>query len=452
MTIAKCLPRFRKAYSALTQYADRETWTRDSIELLQLERINSLWEQAIVDVPYYRRLSQARSLPQRFHSLQEFSSTVPVLPKSKVRSNRYDFLSNSPEPGEWKYTGGSTGVPTTVFRSHNSHQHMLRSRYRFYQMWDVDIFDRWVFLWGHAASLAPGWAGLKSRLLTPLEDGLRRRLRLSAYQLGRDDLRRYLDRIRKFKPAAIYTYSTAGHLLAIEAEQIGFECDSLKFVNVTAEPVLDHIVQSIERSFNVPAVAEYGSVECGYLAGEWPDRTLRVREDEIFLESLPRDDGRYDVIVTVLRNPSFPLLRYEIGDITNEPIEYPDRGFAILHNVAGRNIDLIQTRTGGQLHGIVFEDVLEKYSEFRRWRVHQDASGSLSLLIENLREVDPQVLTKLEHKLKELVEGYEVSVELIDELPPTPAGKHRAIISDLASKSVSDGSDVTAETQLEIPS
>jgi len=452
MSIVTMLPRFRKAYGSLQNYAKRELWSRDSIEQLQLERINSLWEHAVGHVPYYRRLAQDQSLPRRFKSVSQFSSLVPVLPKSKVRSRRNDFLSQRHGAGKWRYTGGSTGVPTTVFRSHEAHRSMLRSRYRFYQMWDVDIFDRWVFLWGHAASFAPGWQGLKSRLMQPVADWLRRRKRFSAYNLGRDDLQRYLDQIAKFQPAAIYTYSTAGLLLAIEAEQTGFQCDSLKIVNLTAEPVLPHIVRSVERTFNVPAVTEYGSVECGFLAGEWPDRTLRVREDEVFLESVPRDDGRYDILVTVLGNHSFPLLRYKIDDVTDSPIEYPEHGFAILHNVAGRNIDLIQTRTGGQLHGIVFEDVLEKHSEFRRWRVHQDVTGSLSLLIENLRKVDPQVLTKLEHKLEELVEGYEVRIELIDELPPTPAGKHRAIISDLASKMVSDGSDITAETQLEIPS
>lgn len=440
MSIARMLPRFRKAYASLSEYAAREKWSRDSIEQLQLERINSLWEQAVAQVAYYRDLSQTGSLPRRFGSLQEFSASVPILPKSKVRADRNDFLSDCAEPGAWKYTGGSTGIPTTVFRSYDAHQSMLRSRYRFYQMWDVDIFDRWVFLWGHAASFAPGWAGLKSRLLLPLEDWLRRRRRLSAYNLGRDDLRYYLDRIAKFKPAAIYTYSSAGHLLALEAEQIGFQCDSLKIVNLTAEPVLDYIVRSVERTFKVPAVAEYGSVECGFLAGDWPDRTLRVREDEVFLESVLRDDGRYDIIVTVLGNPSFPLLRYQIDDITDAPIEYPDHGFAILHNVAGRNIDLVQTRSGGQLHGIIFEDVLEKYSAFRRWRVHQDLSGDISVLIENVREVEAEVLTKIANKLEELVEGYEVKIELIDEIPPTPPGKHRAIISDLACHSVSNDS------------
>lgn len=447
MSIAMLLPRFRKAYASLAKYAEREYWSRDSIEQLQLERINSLWEHAVANVPYYRRLSQAQSFPARFGDLSEFSSLVPVLPKSKVRSHKDDFLSERCEAGKWRYTGGSTGVPTMVYRSHESHRAMLRSRYRFYQMWDVDIFDRWVFLWGHAASFAPGWKGYKSRLAQPVADWLRRRIRLSAYNLGHDDLRRYMDRIASFKPAAIYAYSTAGHLLAVEAEQTGFECDSLKIVNLTSEPVLNHIVRSVERTLKVPAIAEYGSVECGFLAGEWPDRTLRVREDEVYLESLPRDDGRYDIVVTVLGNQSFPLLRYKIDDVTDAPIVYPDHGFAILHNVAGRNIDLIQTRSGGQLHGIIFEDVLEKYSAFRRWRVHQDATGSLSVLIENLRDVEPQVLTRLEHKLEELVEGYQVDVQLVDALPPTPAGKHRAIVSDLAAKAVSDDADAMAASQ-----
>ncbi|MGM0486094.1 MAG: hypothetical protein ACQESR_04945 [Planctomycetota bacterium] len=298
-------------------------------------------------------------------------------------------------------------------------------------MWDVDIFDRWVFLWGHGASFAPGWRGFKSRLLQPIEDRLRHRKRFSAYNLGRDDLRRYLDHIASFRPAAIYAYSTAGHLLALEAKESGFQCNSLTIVILTAEAVLDCIVRSVENTFNVPAVAEYGSIECGFLAGEWPDRTLRIREDEVYLESIPVANGRYDIIVTVLGNRSFPLLRHKIDDISDAPIAYPDQGFAILHNVAGRSIDLVQTRVGRQLHGMSFEDILEEYSAFRRWRVHQDVTGSIPVLIEASRTISPRVLTRLQQQLRKLVEGYDMQAQQVDQLPPPPAGKHRAIISDL---------------------
>lgn len=91
----------------------------------------------------------------------------------------------------------------------------------------------------------------------------------------------------------------AGYLLALEAEQIGFQCDSLKIVNLTAEPVFPHIVRKCQQVYQVPTVVEYGSVECGFLAGEWPDRTLRVREDLTIVETLPRDDGRFDIVLTI---------------------------------------------------------------------------------------------------------------------------------------------------------
>lgn len=442
MSLVRLIPRFRKAYAALTELANRETWSRAEIEAYQLERLNETWAHAVQHVSYYRRLTERENLPQRFANLQEFCATVPILPKSAVRADRMQFLSDMALPGRWKYTGGSTGIPTTFYRSNDAHLRMLRARYRFYQMWNVDIFDRWAYLWGHAASFAPGIKGLKDRLLTPVKDRLRNRIRLSAYDLGKEDLRRHLERIAAFKPAAIYTYSTAGYLLALEAEEIGFQCDSLKLVKLTSEPVHDYIADAAQRAFGVPAINEYGSIECGFIAGQWPDRTLRIREDEVLLETVARDDGRFDIIVTVLGNASFPLIRYQIDDVSDGPIVYPDRGFAILHNLAGRHIDLVLTRSGRKLHGIIFEDVLEKYSAFRRWRVHQDLSGNISVLIENVREVEQEVLTKITNKLEQLVEGYEVKIELIDELPTTPSGKHRAIISDLASHYVPNDSAV----------
>ena len=53
------------------------------------------------------------------------------------------------------------------------------------------------------------------------------------------------------------------------------------------------------------------------------------------VETLPRDDARFDIVLTVLANPSFPLIRYSIGDITDAPLEIPARGRAILKNIAG---------------------------------------------------------------------------------------------------------------------
>ncbi len=39
---------------------------------------------------------------------------------------------------------------------------------------------------------------------------------------------------------------------------------------------------------------------------------MEIQESSRFVETINRDDGSHDVIVTVLDNPSFPLFRYAI--------------------------------------------------------------------------------------------------------------------------------------------
>lgn len=431
MTLLRHLPRFRQAYRQLTTLQEREGWSRSKIESFQLERLNRLWDEAIHHTAYYRKLVAQSGLPNEFRSLQAFRDAVPTLPKQQVRTRRSDFLSDRAEPGKWHLTGGSTGAPTHVFRSARAHGEMLRARYSFHAAWDVDIFDRWAYLWGHSASFAPGLRGFVDRVRRPAEDRLRNRLRLSAYRLGRDDLRRSLDRLVKFQPRVIYTYSTAGYLLAQEAEAAGIRLPSLRMVNLTAEPAFPHIVQTVERAFGVPAIQEYGSVECGFLAGEMPDRTLRIREDNILLETTPRDDGRHDLLVTVLGSLSFPLIRYRIGDVTDQPISPTDTGFATLHNVGGRDNDLIISRDGQPLHNFWFDDMLEHHPSVRRYRIHQDAEGAVAVTIEPTAPGAPLDLEKLEATMREHV-GYPVGVQVVDVMQGNAAGKHRWISSDLA--------------------
>ena len=431
MTVLKWLPRFRRAYREMDLFASRETWTRQEIERFQLERLNKLWQTVIQTVPFYKELYERLHLPSRFASLGEFSESVPILEKHDVQNGRFQLLSRSPERGSWKLTGGSTGSPTYVYRSKEAHLEMLRSRYRFHAMWGVDILDRMVSLWGHCTSYAPGLVGWISKRRIPLEDYFRNRLRLSAYDITRDRLRQYLDRIAEFRPVALYGYAMAGHLLAAEAETVGFTCDSLRWINLTAEPVAPRTVELCQRVFRAPTVAEYGSVECGFLAGEWLDRTLRVREDLNFLETLPRPDGRYDIVVTVLGNPSFPLLRYRLGDITDRPLEVPSQGFSILHNVSGRNIDAIISRTGRCYHGTAIMDFMDDCKNVRRYQIHQAAGGAVTIRLE-ASHLTPREISWVTQQMEQMLEGFPVTVEVVDDVPQTLAGKHRFLTSELA--------------------
>jgi phosphoenolpyruvate mutase len=432
MKLLRYLPRFRKAYQALEALAARERWPRADIEAHQLERLNTVWAHAIAHVPYYRRLADAGGLPPSFASIPEFQAALPILPRTAVRDRPEDFLSERARPGHWGRTGGSTGTPMSCYWEREAHREMLRCRYRMQAAWGVEVFDRTAFLWGHSVTLEPSLRGYLAWMRRPLENWLRNRLALSAYHVGREELRGYLRRLAAFRPALLYGYSRALHLLALEAEATGFRCDSLKMVTLTGEPALAHIVAGVERAFVAPAAVEYGSIECGFLAGEAPERRLCVREDVVLLETLPAEDGRHPIVVTILNNPSFPLLRYAIEDVTDAPLEAPPRGFAVLKNVAGRHNDVVLSRGGRRLHSARFDAFFKREARHvRRFRIRQHADGVLAVAVEL---DDPSVAldtAALARRLGNLVDGYPVKVEIVPAVPQTPAGKHRLVVSDL---------------------
>jgi phenylacetate-CoA ligase len=433
MKLLRLLPRFRAASRALAELERHESWSRAEVEAFQLERLNVLWAHAIRHVPYYRNLRSDVRLPERFSTLGEFRSCVPLLPKDFVRSSPQAFLSESTRRGSWQRTGGSTGSPMSVYWGAEAHLEMLRAKYRVDATWGVDVFDRKVFLWGHAGSFAPGLAGWAARVRQPLEDRLRNRMRLSAYRLGPEDLADYLKRIETFRPASLYGYSTAMSLLAGYAASAAFRCPSLKLAILSGEPAYPHLIDAVRRGFGIPAIIEYGAVECGFIAGQGPDGALRVREDMTMVETLPRTDRLFDIVVTVLNNPAFPLIRYAIEDVTAAPLEVPAAGFAVLQNVWGRRNDMVVGRSGRLVHSQGIKHVFEHCPGVRRFRAVQNVEGELLVTVESVCTVPPDT-TEARRQLHDLLEGYPVNIEVVDALPGTLAGKHRWIVSDLAER------------------
>jgi phenylacetate-CoA ligase len=423
------LPRFREAYRVLPRLEQRESWTRSEIVAFQLERLNAVWKVARERVPHYRALTEQHRLPERFASLTEYTSLVPLLDRETVRAEPRRLLASRPGPGYWSVTSGSTGEPVRIFLSRQGALNMLRAKYRFLAAWDVDLLDRSAFLWGRAGTLG-GLDGLLGRLRQRAEDWLRGRLRLPAYHLGVNDLRRHLARIGSFRPAMLYAYSTAAMLLAREAQAIGFRCPSLRLAVLTAEPITAAARQAVTQAFGVPVAAEYGSIECGYVAGEHPDGTLRLREDRVILETLPGPAGTYQVVVTVLDNPSFPLLRYRIGDLTSGPLHAPERGFAVMRDVIGRSNDLLVGGSGQLIHPFLLDVLFEALPGVRRWQARQERCGTLRVTIERN---DPSVTFNtqdIERQLSEMMDGQPAEVSVTDALT-SASGKHRWVVSEL---------------------
>lgn len=432
IAVLELLPRFRQLPLVLRKYEEREGWTATDIQAYQLQCLNRVWRHAREHVPFYRQLADGHDLPERFDSLAAYTQQMPILSKQDVRRFPERFLSRNPARGSWHWTGGSTGVPTKIYWEHQSHRSMLRAKYRCEQAYGLEVLDHKVLLWGHHGSLPPGLAGRFQKTLRPLQDRLRHRMRVSAYDLSPRCLRYQLPRIRHFSPASIYGYSSAVHLLSEAAAAEGLIFPRLKAAVLTAEPADRQMCSAVAENLGCAAASEYGSVECGLIAYLMPDGVFRTRDDVVFVETLADGQGAYDLVISVLGNASFPLLRYRIEDTTSRPRQQPASGFGVLADVQGRHNDMLVSQSGRRLHSMAVKHVIESWPGVRRFTARQDASGDLRVTLETPQGLAQHALGSLRQQLMTLLDGYAVDIDAVDRIPGNLAGKHRWIISELA--------------------
>ncbi|MEM6776075.1 MAG: hypothetical protein AAF670_00380 [Planctomycetota bacterium] len=428
MTILRWLPRFRHVERRLRELEARESWSRTQVRDYQLERINAVWDHASRFVPFYRSLST--SLPARFDSLEEYSATMPFLTKGTVRAESYSLLSERARPGRWYRSGGSTGEPTAIYWDDESHRAFLRGKYRCEQAHGINVFDKKTFLWGHAGSFTPGLKGTCQRLVRPVGDSLRNRQRISAYDLSADRLCEGLNRIKSFGPRSLYGYSSAVELLARVAAQHNVELPTLNVAILTAEPSDIPMRDQISESFQCRSLVEYGAVECGLIAYTVPDGTMRCRDDLVFVETVPNCQSGFDIVITVLNNSSFPLLRYRMEDTTARAKRCPEHGFTILDEIRGRSNDVLIGRDGRKLHPMALKHLVEPYPEVRRLTAHQDCAGGLRVQFETAEVLESSVIELMRSRLTEMMQGYPVDIETTGRIRGNRAGKHRWITSD----------------------
>ncbi len=438
MHIAKLLPRFHQLDRVLQSFEQRENWSASDLQNYQLERLNKIWAVARTSVPHYVKQSHELGLPDRFGSLQEYSQRMPLLKKSMVRDTPQEMISSNRQPGRWHRTGGSTGIPTAVYWEHRAHQEMQRAKYRGEQSHGLDVFDRKVFLWGHSGSFAPGWGGFLQCRIRPIQDRLRNRLRVSAYDLSAETMKNNLKRISNFRPRSIYGYSSAVDLLAGIASRDEIMIPDLCVAILTAEPADSRMLERVGKRLGCTAVTEYGSVECGLIAYSMPDRTLRTRDDLVFVETIPAETGTHDIVVTVLNNPSFPLLRYCIGDSTSKALQRPERGLGILDDIQGRSNDTLLSKSGKRLHSMAVKHMLEHWPQIQRFTAHQSRGGDLNVTIEASSQISESLIRSLQLRLENMLEGYSVEMTIVDQIPGNLAGKHRWIVSDIENRPSTD--------------
>jgi phenylacetate-CoA ligase len=426
--------RFSDVESAIKDRGDFESKSREEIKAYQLARFNELWAFACKTVLYYRDLQKCKALPVSFTSLEEISHRVPVLEKVVVQANPDQFLSVKHDIGFWTLTGGSTGTPMRCYWGKYAHIENQRDIYHYQSLWDIDVWDKTAFLWGHTHLFPKGLKGKIKLVRSKIEDKIRNRIRLSAYRIGEKDLQNYHAIMRKKGVRFLYAYSNALYLFA-KANENSPKLNNLKLAVSSAGPLSALQKKEIEKVLKCPVANEYGAVEIGLIASSHNLTDLKVCERSVIVEAIPTTQGMYEIIVTNLRNNSFPLIRYRIGDLTDGPLLPSEQGSAVIGRIIGRIYGVIVCPSGRRIHGHAFTQIIEHFPEIVQYQLFQRSTQVVTLRVVGKLSLSQKTHAGIQKGFRELLgNNMTLNIKEVAKIETSLAGKHRLVISELDRK------------------
>lgn len=436
----QCAVRRRSTLRWYAMAQRQQRMSPEELAVLQRQKLAALVRHCSMHVPYYRELFRERGLNcECVEDLDVLRQAQITVSKKTVRDAGDAMLSETSEKRRLfqMATGGSTGVPGFFYKSLDTTCRRQAIKYRAEEWIGKPIGTPTTLIWGRLPTRK-----LHVRAVRFVYWWYQNYQFFSAFDIGPEQLARYIDRMNRFGPEFIESYVTAVHQMAqfISARRIP-PPPTLRGIVVGAEQLVDEQRSAIEASFGCPVYNRYGSTEFTNIASECAHRRgLHINSDHIVVEVLgekgqPVTDELGEIVVTDLDSFDMPLLRYRIGDrgiLSSErcPCGLP---FPMLKSINGRMSDRLVTRSGREIHDTFLVHALMRIPSVARFQVVQK---SLNLIHVNL-EVEPntprdQTVDHVQKALLELAEyDIQIVVNFVDKIPMTTMGKTRYFISEV---------------------
>ncbi|MBN1257580.1 MAG: phenylacetate--CoA ligase family protein [Planctomycetes bacterium] len=412
------------------------------------QRLRDLLAHAGKHVPYYAEvLRQAEVIDSNGQVNLENFSRIPLLDKAIMRENLDAIKSDdfSRRRGiAFSTSSGTTGESIQIVQD------------RGYAEWNYPVKllgDEWsgysfgqkrVLLWG-AETVTEG---RKEPLQTRMQRWLNNQLWLDTFRMTPEDMARYVQIINRVQPVQILAFPESIYDLANYLKRNHLTIFSPLSIQTSSGTLFPHMRAVIEEVFRAPVFNRYGAQETGAMAYECEHHSgLHVFPPEHHLEILlpdgsPAGPGQAgEVVVTLLSNYIMPIIRYKIGDIAawaGTPCPC-GRSWPLLKEIEGRVSGIFISPSGARVHGIYLGYLMFYRDWAGRFQIIQEDYELVRMIVARIyengkpREPAHDEMAEIEEKIRLVLgEGCRVEWEFVDEITPTPAGKHCYIISKVA--------------------
>ena len=416
-----------RIYAYMRKFIKESRLPAEEVHKIQLTRMKKLLCDVYQTHPFYRERFDANQFdPYKMADLSDIKK-VPILEKDDYRT----FINSQLEKGEKPYqnwyddtTGGSTGIPLRVLRNWDERAYMLAKWMR------VLVLNG--YNWRDVTFSMPAPSHIQRDSFVQ-RFGIMKRYMVAFT----DPVEKMVEMYLKVKPSVVYGNKTHLVQIALYCDKNKIELPKPRICISFAETMDERSRAIIEKCFGAESLMQiYGAIEFSIIAyhikGEdycnWSHTTNYLE----VLDENGQDTNFGGSIVTDLFIRSFPMIRYNLGDILDT--ETKD-GLPAIKKIHGRQDDSIVFANGERLPWHIFSLILERRQELKQFRVIQEDYDKIRILVAAEVEADKiAVENAILSDLREEVDKKDMKyiVDFVDHIPPDPNGKIRLLISEVS--------------------
>jgi phenylacetate-CoA ligase len=402
---------------------------------LRNEKLRSIVKYSYQNIPFYKERFDKSCVKLEIIKRQEDLHQLPVLSKREIMENENAMINQSVQQKLFtRKTGGSTGMTLHFMKEGKTLALNDAIMYRCYAWYGLDIGDRQARFWGVPVTRKLRWK-------EQIKDAVLNRIRISAFDISKESCLKQYERIKKFKPAYFYGYTTAIYGFCLFMKELGINLDdlNLKAVICTAEKMYPHHRKLFGEVFRCPVVDEYGSSENGIIAFQCRKGNMHMMADHMCIEFLddhdrpvkPGEQGR--IVITDLSSYAMPLIRYDIGDIGRPSNNICTCGvnLPLMEIMEGRKEDFIRCPDGKVVHAAYLcytlkDDTVHEFKMYQKglYQLHVQIVKAPSFSANSEQVLEKKLRTALDEKVQ-------ISFEYLDRIPREQSGKLRYFVSEL---------------------
>lgn len=428
----------RRHMRMLRDLVAHESLDSEQLVKMQWEALRALLHHCYEHVPYYRsRFDEIGAHPEDIHSPSDYAR-LPVLTRELIRDNLDRLVATDYDRAAlvYNHTGGSTGAPIHFYQD------------RAYCEWGSAAFLRNLMWTGYRVGQRQVWFwGRPSTERLPADEHVKRlflrRTVVEVLDLSEKTMQAWAELLGRVAPRLIYGYPSALSFLAAFVRNSQISLPSVREIVTSSETLLPDQRALITEAFGCGVFDQYGSRETYSIAAQCGAGSMHLNTDVNYVEFVDITEeaaaaGSKDLAFTPLLAYGMPLLRYVNGDYGASEAGLCDCGlpFPRMKAHVGRTLDNLILSDGTVVHSHALIRLVTGVPGVARFQFHQTAPDTVQLLIvrdDHFEEASERALGAFEETVaRERGIRVKVPISYVDDIPLTPAGKHKYVISDMA--------------------